>query len=441
MNKVLSTIEKYALIENGDSIIVALSGGADSVTLLDILNSLKEKFNLTLYAAHLNHNLRGEEAERDENFCKILCKKYNIELFVKSLDIAALSKAQKIGEELCGRNERYKFFAELSARLGAKVATAHTASDNAETLIYNITRGTSFKGLGAITPKRDNIIRPLIECTRQQIEAYCKAQKLEYVTDSSNLSDDYTRNLIRHRVIPCLNSINPQFESSALRLSESSRELAQYINRQSVELLNRSKLEFGYSCGVMSDCDIIVLKNALALLCADIDGYTPESRHIYLMLNIIKNGGAVNLTGKVRAVSKQGIFRITPTENDCVNNNGGKNFEIELSGSMRFSYNGKTYFVSKNNSDKENKNSVSSDLLNKNAVFRTRREGDRFTYLRRNITKPLRKVLNEAKIPSELRDKLLVLAVDNDILWCENIGASMKGKNNSATELKIDILK
>lgn len=141
LNRVIATVEKYGLLEKGDSVIVALSGGADSTALLSVFVSLKEKYNLSIYAAHINHNIRGDEAKRDENFCKILCKKFNTELFIKRVDVPTLAKQQKISEELCGRNVRYAFFEELSQKLCAKIATAHTASDNAETLIFNIARG------------------------------------------------------------------------------------------------------------------------------------------------------------------------------------------------------------------------------------------------------------------------------------------------------------
>ena len=116
LNRVTATVEKYGLLEKGDSVIVALSGGADSTALLSVLVSLKEKYNLSIYAAHLNHNIRGDEAKRDENFCKILCKKFNTELFIKSVDVPTLAKQQKISEELCGRNVRYAFFDELSQK-------------------------------------------------------------------------------------------------------------------------------------------------------------------------------------------------------------------------------------------------------------------------------------------------------------------------------------
>ena len=432
-NLVSAAIEKYGLISQGDSVIVALSGGADSVSLLNILYSLKEEYNLTLYAAHLNHNLRGEEAQRDEEFCKVLCKNYNVQLFIKTVDNRALASKQKISEELCGRNERYKFFDELSANLNAKIATAHTASDNAETLIYNIARGSSLRGLSAIPPKRGRIIRPLIEVSRAQIEEYCNLNNLDYVTDSTNLTDDYTRNKIRHSVISTLRDINPQLEQSVYRLSENAREITDYLNKQAKSALDSCKCNYGFSCEKLLLFDKAVLKHMLVLLCEEKANFTPEYRHIELMIRIIKNSGAVNLNNRFSAVSKQGIFRI---------NFGNDNVEFEpvsISDKLRVNYNDKIYLTSKQNADKENNNSVSADFVDNRAVFRTRREGDRFTYPRRRITKPLRKVLNEMKIPSEQRDKLLVLAIDNTILWCENVGVSLYGKNNSIEEINIDV--
>lgn len=432
-NLVLSAIEKYKMLSDGDSVIVALSGGADSVSLLDVLCSFKEKYNLNIYAAHLNHNLRGEEAERDENFCKILCHNYGIELFIKSIDIRTLANEQKISEELCGRNERYKFFDELSVKLNAKIATAHTASDNAETLIYNIARGSSVRGLSAIPPKRGRIIRPLIEVSRVQIEEYCKQKRLAFVTDSTNLTDDYTRNRIRHSVIRTLRDINPQLEQSVSQLSESAREVTDYLNKQAQAALEKCKVRFGFSCQMLLQLDKAVLKHSLVLMCEKLAKLTPEYRHIELMLKILNDGGAVNLNSKFVAVSKQGIFRI-----NSVNDN--VEFKpVSVSENLCINYNGKSYSITKQNSDKEDKNSVSVDFIKKGAVFRTRKEGDKFTYPRRKVTKPLRKVLNEMKIPSEQRDSLLVLAVDNTIIWCENIGVSESGKNNSVQELNIRI--
>lgn len=433
-NQLIRTVEKYNMLQNGDSVIVALSGGADSVALLDNLNSIKENYNLTLYAVHVNHGLRGAESQRDENFCKMLCEKYGIKLFVRHENVAELAKKNKISEELCGRNVRYTVFEELSEELSAKVATAHTASDNAETLLFNITRGASLGGVSAIPPVRGYIIRPLIECTREEIEQYCIEKNLEYVTDSTNLTDDYTRNKIRHNVIPSLKEINPAFENSALRLSENAREISDFLSDMTDKAISESKCNYGYDCKTLLSKHNAIIKNAVSVLCKRCTDFSAEQRHIELIIDIMKNGGAVNLTEKYSAVSKQGILRFVFSyeENQLE--------EIKLCENTEFVFCGKIYRVKKDNSDKENKNSVNADFLNKNAVFRTRQSRDLFTYPRRMVTKPLRKVMNEMKIPSEQRDKSVVLAVDNVILWCEGVGGSAQGTAyNSDNALKIDV--
>ena len=279
ISKAEAAIEKYRLLSGGDSVIIALSGGADSVTLLSVLNSIKEKYNLKLYAAHLNHGIRGEEADNDEKFCKILCENYNIHLFVKHIDVPKLSAEQKISAELCGRNERYKFFDELSAKLNAKVATAHTASDNAETLIFNLCRGSSLAGASAIPPKRGNIIRPLITLTRDEIESYCAANSLGFVTDSTNMSDSYTRNKIRHKVIPALKEINPQAENAMLAFSRDASEISEFLDKSAEICLNSSKEKYGYNAQALLQNDPAVLKAAVAKLCRENDAGA-ERRHI-----------------------------------------------------------------------------------------------------------------------------------------------------------------
>lgn len=433
-NQLIRTVEKYNMLQNGDSVIVALSGGADSVALLDALNSIKEKYNLTLYAVHVNHGLRGEEAQRDENFCKSLCEKYGVKLFVRHENVSELAKKYKISEELCGRNVRYSAFEELSEQLSAKVATAHTASDNAETLLFNITRGASLGGVCAIPPIRGYIIRPLIECTRVQIEQYCSEKNLDFVTDSTNLTDDYTRNKIRHNVIPALKEINPSFENSALRLSENAREISDYLSVMTDKAISESKCNYGYDCKTLLSNHNAIIKNAVAVLCKHCADFSAEQRHIELIIDIMRNGGAVNLTEKYSAVSKQGLLRFVFSKDE------NQLDEIKLGENIEFEYYGKTYRVTKDNSDKENKNSVNADSLNKNAVFRTRQSKDMFTYPKRKVTKPLRKVMNELKIPAEQRDKSVVLAVDNVILWCEGVGVSAQGTAyNSENALKIDI--
>lgn len=431
-DKVLSAIENHSMLSYGDNVIVALSGGADSVTLLDVIYSLKEKYKLTVYAAHLNHMLRGTESERDEIFCKNLCKKYNVELFVKKVNIKELASKEKISEELCGRNERYAFFDELSKMLSAKIATAHTASDNTETLVYNIARGSSVRGLKAIPPVRNNIIRPLIECTRFQIEEYCRKYELDYVTDSTNLTDDYTRNSIRHNIVPQLKKINPQAEEAVSRLVTSARELVDLLDDLTDSAEKECKTQYGYSCEKLLSLNKAVLKNLIARLCLE-NGFDIETRHIELVIKIISDGGAVELNKACRLVSKQGILRFVTNKKE------NSSEPIAFAEDLDFEYNKKSFKTTMIDADAENINSVSADFLGGTAVFRFRRQGDEFTCPHRNITKPLRKLFNEMKIPAECRDSILLLAEGSTVLWCEKTGVSVQGKNGSSKEIFIEV--
>ncbi len=408
-NRVVCTMQKYDMISYGDRVVVALSGGADSVTLLSVLNSIKEQFGLTLYAAHINHCLRGEESDRDESFCKILCKNYNIELFTKKLDVKSLAKQKKISEELCGRNVRYEFLDELSHKLNAKVATAHTASDNAETVLFNLSRGSGINGVGGIAPVRGNVIRPLIELERNDIEQYCLQNSLDYVIDSTNLCDDYTRNKIRHFVVPELKKINPRLENSILHFSQDARELEKFVTAQAQSALDSSKCEFGYDCQKMLSFDSVVLKKAIVILCKNV-GLEPERKHIQQIFYLLNKEGAVELSKKYSVIISQGILRIKNAEKQNLG-------EISFHEQKNFFYNGKEYVIVNYN----------SNIENKRIIFRNRKSGDTFAVPKRNVTKPLRKLMNELKIPSELRDRLVVLAEGNTILWCEKVGLSADG--------------
>lgn len=411
VDRIQKTAEKFGLFQNGDIIVTALSGGADSVALLHALYSIKEKYNLTLYAAHLNHGLRGEEADRDEKFCKIFCKKYKIGFFSKRVSVKALAEEQKISEELCGRNERYRFLEELAEQLGAKIATAHTASDNAETLIFNLARGCGLSGAAAIPPKRGRIIRPLLECTRADVEAYCAEHKLDYVTDSTNYEDCYSRNRLRHQVIPELLRINPLFETSALRFTQDMAEVRDFVNLHAEQAARHAKVNGGYSAEILLQNEPAVLKNAVIHICKE-KQIVPERRHVELMLKVLRDGGAVELSKRYTAVCSQGVFRLARAEQS-----DELLFEPFCQRSMQFDFNGKHVRAEIDN----------SNLENYNLIFRTRAGGDTFTFKDRGISKPLRKAMNEAKISSELRDSAIVLASGTAIFFCEGLGYSALG--------------
>lgn len=233
--KVLETIKKYNLIEDGDRLVVAVSGGPDSITMLDILNEIRNekviKFEISV--AHINHMIR-EEAKSDELYVKKYCEEKNIDFYSKSIDVLKLANNNKTGTEEMGRIVRYKFFDEVLTKTGSnKVSIAHNKNDKAETIIMNMLRGSGISGLKGIEPKRGKYIRPLIECERYEIENYCKEKNLNPRIDKTNFDNTYTRNKIRNIVIPYIKEeFNPNIVNTLNRLSELVIEEEDYIENK-----------------------------------------------------------------------------------------------------------------------------------------------------------------------------------------------------------------
>lgn len=231
--KVIQTINKYNMIKDGDKVVIGVSGGPDSITLLNILNNLKEKLNIKIYVAHINHMIR-EEANEETEYVREFCDKLGIDFFIKKIKVEEEAKKLKIGTEEAGRNIRYAFFEEVANMVGAnKIATAHNSNDNAETVLMNIIRGTSVSGLKGIEKVRDGkFIRPIIECNRNEIEEYCKEQNLDPRYDKSNKENIYTRNKIRNLLIPYLQKeFNPNIIEGINRLSYIAEEEERFLNK------------------------------------------------------------------------------------------------------------------------------------------------------------------------------------------------------------------
>ncbi len=214
LNKLRKLLRQYDMVAQGDHVICAVSGGADSVALLFGMYLLREKLGITLGAAHFNHRLRGEESDRDERFVREFCSRYDIPLSVGSAQVVSGKK----GLEAAAREARYGFFATLPG----KIATAHTADDNAETVLMHLVRGTGLRGLGGISPINGNIIRPMLSVTRQEVLAFLEEYCLTFMEDSSNKTDDFLRNRLRHGVMPLLKAENPRL---AENLSQMAMEL------------------------------------------------------------------------------------------------------------------------------------------------------------------------------------------------------------------------
>lgn len=438
ITKVSKTLIVRNLIDKGDRVIVALSGGADSVSLLHVLLALRDEFELTIMAAHINHNLRGEESLRDETFVADLCKANGVELFVRSVDVNLLAYEQKQSVELCARQVRYELFEELSKNYNAKIATAHTLSDSEETMLYNISRGATLHGLCSIPYKRDYIIRPLLDVSREEVENFCRENSIAFVQDSTNFCEEVCkRNKIRLSVLPPLRSLNEGFHSNFYNLREDLLSVDDFLLKSAEEALRASECKFGFDAMKLSAYHPAVVNYALALIISK-QGAKAENRHIKRCSEILRKGGAVALIGNFTAVCTQGLFRV-------VSDLKSEEFqEIPFKAGTSFVYNRAQYSIEEiTNDDKVNKKLASScigyDKISDNTVIRTRRKGDTFAPQGRGLTKPLRKLQNELKIPAEKRDINLVVATGSTVLWAEDIGVSACGVSDKDSQYKLYI--
>ena len=239
-NKVIETIKKYGLIQAKDKIVLAVSGGPDSITMLDILRQIQEEFDFEIVVAHINHMIR-KEAIQDEEYVKKYCEKNSIEFFVKRIDVMSVANNRKIGTEEAGRFVRYEFFDEILKQTESnKIAIAHNKNDKVETIIMHLLRGSGLSGLKGIEPIRENVIRPLIECERKEIEKYCDENRLEPRIDKTNFENDYTRNKIRNIVIPYIEKeLNPNIIETIDRLSEVVKKEDRYLEKVALDVYDK----------------------------------------------------------------------------------------------------------------------------------------------------------------------------------------------------------
>lgn len=289
-NKVLAFIRDRGLIEKGDIIYVALSGGPDSVCLFDILFSLKEKINFEFRACHFDHRVRGADSEKDKNFVIELCKKYDV-----PLEVSARTDKQTIKNENDARILRYAWFEKiLKTGRGVKIALGHQANDTAETFLFRIFRGSGLKGLSSILPRRGNFIRPLLPFSREEIMDYLKSRDIKYRTDKTNLLPIYARNKIRLKVIPELTELNPNIIESLAMESYSLSVDYDYIRRQALKLKNK----FSFANGTYSlekeeflRCHASLQRESLRLILEEYDIANDVTEdHINKCINLISKG-------------------------------------------------------------------------------------------------------------------------------------------------------
>lgn len=430
-NKVLKTIKKYSMLDVGDNIIVGFSGGADSSALLDFLNSIKVKYDLKLVACHINHNIRGLEAMRDQHFCELFCKERNINLKVFNIDVPKLSKERNQSTELCARELRYEIFGDLMQEHSAKLATAHTITDSCETVLWNLTRGSGLKGLCGIPAIReDNIIRPLIECTRKQIEDYCQNKHINFVTDSTNLGNDYTRNKIRNLVMPVLKDLNPSAELTIGRMSSIVKCENDFIEGIAKQSLNQCALNEGYDVGKLRKLHPAILNRVLSEIIETFNE-KPNYKFIELLKSIIFEGnGAVELSKKTILEVKNDILDIRKLE--CVTPyfekrlqvgeivlNESKTIEISI-----ISYPDYKKFI--NFSKDVLKKSLDYDKMLYNACIRQKCAGDKISLVGKSGSKSIKKLFNEYSLSISERSKRFVICDKKGVIFLEGFGCDKR---------------
>ncbi|MCI1965947.1 MAG: tRNA lysidine(34) synthetase TilS [Oscillospiraceae bacterium] len=443
--KIRNTIEEEDMFPAGCRIIAALSGGADSLALVHFLSGYAKQHGLGLTAAHVNHGLRGKESDADEAFVVSWCAEHHVELRVLHADVAALAKKSSQGLEECGRNVRYRYFRSLSGQ-GARIATAHTLTDSAETVLMNLAKGAGPRGLSGIPPVRDDIVRPLIRVTREEVEAYCSCYGLNYVTDRTNFSDEYARNRIRHHVVPVLRGINSGFEQAISRTTRLLRQDEKYFETIARQELNRAAdAHGGYSLHALRGQPDCILARMIETAVRKKTGARMEYGHLEAVIRMIRSGhGNITLPGGIQCGANGNTLFVYSQSGQPIQ------WKVPLDCPETRLPDGRVLCIRPECSSVKNSNKINNllfnnrinydTIMNTNSFIRTRLPGDRFVPAGRGVTKTLKKLFNEKKIPPFRREQLVVLESGGEILWIEEIGPSQKAAVAENTRQTAEII-
>ena len=435
-NEVLSYMKKSGimpLLDDCSAVIVGFSGGADSVFLLSFLSELLG--DKIVCAAHLNHSLRGAESDRDNDFCRDFCAERGIRFFEKKCDVASVSEKQGIGTEECARNVRYSFFDECRNKLSEDlkigkckilVATAHNADDNLETFIFNSVRGSAAKGLCGIPPVRDGVyIRPILCLSSAFIRDYLKKRGVDYVVDSTNEENDYTRNRIRHLIVPELRKINPSAERSVERLSAALRRDELYLQNETRRAMGEYYGKNKIPADILRKMEPAISSRAVVELFHAASGEEISAFHIESVMDAVMGGSVceLHLPGKVTVfIGDEIVFKEVTEKNPpktepfCRELKRGENrFEdlgyVLVLSDINNTYNGKSPNVY---------NSLINVALNNDKItgdifVRNRRCSDEYFFSGHH--RKLKKLMCAKKIPKEERDCIPIICDGAGILW------------------------
>ena len=440
---ILARVEDFCIREGllqpgaPQHLAAAVSGGADSMALLLLLRQLQPRFGYTLSACHVNHGLRGQSADRDEAFVRAECARLGVPLRV----FHAAEMADEVGlpSEHAGedwaRRLRYTAFAQLQGQGIDAIATAHTANDQAETLLLRLARGTGLHGAGGIRPRRGYYLRPLLCLSRAETEAVCRAAGQPWVTDETNDTDAYARNRLRHSALPALESTNAAAVQNLARFCEKAARVDAYLAAGAAKLLAAARLpgaEPAWQLTPLQAADPLLLETALHSLVAPVRD--AEEKYVQLLCGLVRRGsGAVQLTDRVRFCAKDGCFwqEIVPERPRQQEDKRPesqpfqpeKQAEYCLAGGWKVTaglftadFEEKIQVVHKK--DLKNRADYARiTTLYAGLVLRTRQPGDVYRPAGRAVHNRLRKWMNEADIPAQQRDTLPLLAAGSEVLW------------------------
>ena len=440
----IGKVKNTNLIKNGDRIVVGVSGGPDSITMLDILVKLREEFNLTLFVVHINHSLR-EEADFEEEYVRKFAKEKNIEFFSKKVDINKMVEETRKSTEEVARNVRYEYFNEVLKKVNAnKIAVAHNLNDSVETVLLNLIRGCGIDGLTGIQKENGNIIRPLIECERGEIENYIKENNLTTMQDKTNLEAIYTRNKVRNELIPYLKEFNPEIIKSIYKTSKILGENRKLLKEIIEEKYREIKVE---------DKDLVLDK--VKFLELD-DGLKPEilRRAILDYSGNLVNIGMDTINNAISIISESGSGAVIKISSDIkIKINYDKLVFFKEKEETKFCYElnipGTTYIpeinkaitakivdadeVPEKYSDK-NKCFFDIEKTGKKLYVRNKRIGDSISLTGMNGKKSIKKFFSDLKIDSRFRDKIPLIVSEDDVLWVVGLRTNQKYLKDKSTK-------
>ena len=427
-SEILRCIDDFnmgAMLEAGA--VLGLSGGADSVLLLIFLRKFRKSHNFNLKAVHINHMIRGASADRDEDFSRKLSELLEIDFESRSYDVPAIAKEQKTGMEEAARGVRYRAFNEYTKDGYPTVVTAHNATDNLETFMFNFMRGTGISGLTAISPVRDNIVRPLLYVPKEDIVALLDESNIPYCTDETNSSEEYTRNYIRHEILPLLKRLSPSPENSATRAIANLRCDDEFIDSCAKDFFESSFTDVGIELASLRELHKSVFTRVIRLMVSQLTVAMPERVHFDALYEAVhnKNVFEIDLPGNVSFISNGRYCyareRGTDTEwqDICVPLKNGFNEIPELGIAIGISR-GECEDFSSNVYNFSMKASLSSAIIVGELHLRTKRDGDAYRY--GDHTRKLKKLFNDKKIPLDERNKIPVVCDSQGIVWVMGFG-------------------